>query len=119
MKAQRTEKLNPNLINPESILGCEIHAIRNIYHPETEQPLNTFFSAKCEGTKVDIGNNPTNDNWEVNRILEFPIVKGNDYLIIRAKDMSSGMMSDSDNDMMVVVDLKDLRDQQLHENTYR
>ena len=118
VKAQRTEKLNPNLINPESKLGFEVHAIRNIYKGETNEPYKAKFTAECEGTKKEIGINDVSDNWQLDKIFEFPIEKGNEYLYIKANDISSAN-DNPEYELMVVIDLKELRDQKLHNNTYK
>lgn len=110
--------MNPNLINPDSKLGFEVHTIRNIYHSDGS-PLRAFFSSDCEGKNFEIGGNENNDTYEVNKILEFPITKGNEYLYVRAQDVGGGYDADPESELIVVVDLKELRDQKLHTNTYR
>lgn len=55
----------------------------------------------------------------MNKILEFPITKGNEYLYVRAQDVGGGYDADPESELIVVVDLKELRDQKLHTNTYR
>lgn len=119
VKAQRTEKLNPNLINPESKLGFEVHNIRNIYKGESDEPYKAKFVAECEGIKQEIGINEVSDNWQLEKIFEFPIEKGNEYLYIKAQDVSSGPHGNPESELIVVIDLKELRDQKLHNNTYK
>jgi len=119
VKAQRTEKLNPNLINPESKLGFEVHNIRNIYKGESNEPYKARFTAECEGTRKEIGINDVSDNWQLDKIFEFPIEKGNEYLYVKAQDISSQMNEHPESELIVVIDLKELRDQKLHSNTYK
>lgn len=119
MKAQRTEKLNPNLINPESKLGFEVHNIRNIYKGSSNEPYKAKFTAECEGTKQEIGVNDVSENWQLEKIFEFPIEKGNEYLYIKAEDVSSSPQDNPEAELIVVIDLKELRDQKLHNNTYK
>lgn len=59
------------------------------------------------------------DNWQLERIFEFPIEKGNEYLYIKAQDVSSAPHDNPESELIVVIDLKELRDQKLHNNTYK
>lgn len=107
------------MINPESKLGFEIVAIRNVYKQSTGEPATMYFMTECEGQRYEIGTNPTNESWELQKIYQFPITKGNEYLYVVAKDVGGYGGNDYESELMVVIDLKDLRDQKLHTNTYR
>jgi uncharacterized membrane protein len=55
----------------------------------------------------------------LDKIFEFPIEKGNEYLYIKALDISSSPNDNPEHELLVVIDLKELRDQKLHNNTYK
>ena len=78
-----------------------------------------YFITECEGQKYEIGTNPINDVWELGKIYQFPITKGNEYLHVIARDVGGYGVNDYESELMVIIDLKDLRDQKLHSNTYR